>query len=176
MWRRVAKVVSLSSEFPEEIFSEMESPTWESHNTALGSYQTITPAILHLIHPYLTSGLSFAEYAVIKSAFQNTFLDSLFIHAQKEVLNSSSYLNLLLSDTVLEEKIVVIEVDFEVAGADELNLKQIVSAGLRAVTSFGGFYLKPGVIFLNDITSLLKFESAVIWSENAEYPDMIAAH
>ena len=41
------------SEFPEEIFSEMESPTWESHNTALGSYQTITPAILHLIHPYL---------------------------------------------------------------------------------------------------------------------------
>ena len=45
---------------------------------------------------FQTSGLSFAEYAVIKSAFQNTFLDSLFIHAQKEVLNSSSYLNLLL--------------------------------------------------------------------------------
>ena len=45
---------------------------------------------------FQTIGLSFAEYAVIKSAFQNTFLDSLFIHAQKEVLNSSSYLNLLL--------------------------------------------------------------------------------
>ena len=38
------------------------------------------------------------------------------------------------------------EVDFEVTGADELNLKQIVSAGLRAVTAFGGFYLKVPVL------------------------------
>ena len=54
----------------------------------------------------------------------------MFIHAQVGVLNSS-YLDELMSDPVLEEKIVIMETDFETDNSENLSSKQIVSAGLR---------------------------------------------
>ena len=83
-----------------------------------------------MVHPDLIYGLSFVESCIIKSAFQNSVLDSVFIHAQVGVLNSS-HLDELLSDPVLEEKIMIMETDFGVENSDKLSLKQIVSAGLR---------------------------------------------
>ena len=109
-----------------------------------------------MVHADLIYGLSFVESCIIKSAFQNSVLDSVFIHAQVGVLNSS-YLDELMSDPVLEEKIMIMETDFGVENSDKLSPKQIVSAGLRytdissnnillnfirGVVSFGGFYLK----------------------------------
>ena len=44
---------------------------------------------------------------------------------------NSSYLDNLLSDSVLEEKIVIMETDFEIEDSEKMNAKQIISAGLR---------------------------------------------
>ena len=38
------------SEFPGEIIGEIEKMNFELFNTEYGSYQTITPAILHMVH------------------------------------------------------------------------------------------------------------------------------
>ena len=121
---------ALCSEFPQEIFAEIQDCDWSSQNQEEGSYQTITPGVFHLVHPDLTYGLNFVESCVIKSAFQNSVLDSVFIHAQVGVLNSS-YLDELMSDPVLEEKIVIMETDFGTGDSEKLSSKQIVSAGLR---------------------------------------------
>ena len=120
------------SEFPQEIFAEIQDRDWSSQNQEEGSYQTITPGVFHLVHSDLTYGLNFVESCVIKSAFQNSVLDSVFIHAQVGVLNSS-YLDDLMSDPVLEEKIMIMETDFgmDMNDSEKLSSKQIVSAGLR---------------------------------------------
>ena len=123
---------AVCSEFPFEIFAEIQDRDWSSQNQEEGSYQTITPGVFHLVHPDLIYGLSFVESCIIKSAFQNSVLDSVFIHAQVGVLNSS-HLDELLSDPVLEEKIMIMETDFGVENSDKLSLKQIVSAGLRYI-------------------------------------------
>ena len=120
----------LCSEFPQEIFAEIQDRDWSSQNQEEGSYQTITPGVFHLVHSDLKYGLNFVESCVIKSAFQNSVLDSVFIHAQVGVLNSS-YLDDLMSDPVLEEKIMIMETDFGMDDSEKLSLKQIVSAGLR---------------------------------------------
>ena len=120
------------SEFPQEIFAEIQDRDWSSQNQEEGSYQTITPGVFHLVHSDLKYGLNFVESCVIKSAFQNSVLDSVFIHAQVGVLNSS-YLDDLMSDPVLEEKIMIMETDFgmDMSDSEKLSSKQIVSAGLR---------------------------------------------
>ena len=110
----------------------MQNRDWSSQNQEQGSYQTITPGVFHLIHPDLVHGLSFVESCIIRSALRNSVLDSVFIHAQVGALNSS-YLDDLLSDPVLEEKIMIMETDFEVEDSDRLSQKHIVSAGLRYI-------------------------------------------
>ena len=130
VWRIVVKTTSLESEFPLDIFEEIRDRDWSSQNQEEGSYQTITPGVFHMVHADLIYGLSFVESCIIKSAFQNSVLDSVFIHAQVGVLNSS-YLDELMSDPVLEEKIMIMETDFGVENSDKLSPKQIVSAGLR---------------------------------------------
>lgn len=120
----------LCSEFPLDIFEEIQDRDWSSQNQEEGSYQTITPGVFHMVHPDLIHGLSFVESCIIKSAFQTSVLDSVFIHTQVGILNSS-YLDELMSDPVLEEKIMIMETDFGVENSDELSQKQIVSAGLR---------------------------------------------
>ena len=39
--------------------------------------------------------------------------------------------------------------------------EEVFWAGMNAVEAVGGMYVKPGVMLLNDITPLLKFESSV---------------
>ena len=80
---------------------------------------------------------------MIKSVFRNSVVDTIFIHAQKDVLNSS-YLDDLMQDPLYNEKILVIDVDFNHRddGTKQLTANQCTSAGVRAVNAFGGFYLK----------------------------------
>ena len=80
---------------------------------------------------------------MIKSVFRNSVVDTIFIHAQKDVINSS-YLDDLMQDPLYNEKILVIDVDFNHRddGTKQLTAKQCTSAGVRAVNAFGGFYLK----------------------------------
>ena len=76
--------------------------------------------------------------------FRNTVVDTIFIHTHPGTLNSS-YLDKLLADPLYNEKIFVMDVDFELVNLSqtpELSDRQCTSVGLRAVTAFGGFYLK----------------------------------
>jgi len=135
----IVKTIRLTSEFPQEIFAEIQDRDWSSQNQEEGSYQTITPGVFHLVHSDLTYGLNFVESCVIKSAFQNSVLDSVFIHAQVGVLNSS-YLDDLMSDPVLEEKIMIMETDFGMNDSEKLSSKQIVSAGLSQTFCFSAIF------------------------------------
>ena len=76
--------------------------------------------------------------------FRNTVVDTIFIHTHPGSLNSS-YLDSLLADPLYNEKIFVIDVDFDplnLSQTTELSDRQCASVGLKAVTAFGGFYLK----------------------------------
>jgi len=152
----------LFSNFPGDIFEEISEPDWTSLNSQQGSYQTITPSFFHMVHPYLVIsnvqrmifqifllkdiGLTFSEFVIIKSVFRNTVVDTIFIHAQTGSLNSS-LLDNLLGDPMYNEKIFVIDVELDPipsshSNARELSDRQCTSVGLKAVTAFGGFYLK----------------------------------
>merc|ERR1712079_802940 len=101
----IQKIVCIHSIFPTEVFEEMEDIEFDSFNKEDGSYQIIIPKLLHFVHQSLTQGLSYAEYLVVKSAFLSGSVDSVFIHSVGSP--NSSYLDILLEDRTLEDKLFI---------------------------------------------------------------------
>ena len=54
--------------------------------------------------------------------------------------------------------------------------EEVFWAGMNAVEAVGGMYVKPGVMLLNDITPLLKFESSVFWHVGEKFPYIVMGH
>ena len=94
--------IYIFSVFPEEILHEVEDVDFELFNTDVGSYQTITPAILHIIHTSLVGsfcsiihtlftskepGLTFAEAAITRAAIKYGGADSVYIHSNVDLEN-----------------------------------------------------------------------------------------
>jgi len=172
----IQKIVCIHSIFPTEVFEEMEDIEFDSFNKEDGSYQIIIPKLLHFVHQSLTQGLSYAEYLVVKSAFLSGSVDSVFIHSVGSP--NSSYLDILLEDRTLEDKLFISDVnpgyDDEL---DKITSQQATSIGLMGIASFGGFFVQPNTLFMGDITKLLKYESFVYWNDQDDIlPSIIGAH
>ena len=85
------------------------------------------------------------------------------------------YLDALLDDVMIkdQERVAILQINFK-DNSTNFTDPEVVWAGLNALEAVGGVFLKPGVMLLDDMTNLLKFEAAVHWEE--EYPDLVMAH
>ena len=80
---------------------------------------------------------------------------------------------MLVSD---QERVVLLQINFKDNKTD-FTIGDVLWAGLTGVEAVGGVFIKPGVMVLNDMTSLLKFEAGVHWEDgHDEYPDIVMAH
>lgn len=173
--KQITKLLSLSSEFPDEIFSEIKEMNFNLFPTESGSHQTITPAIVHIVHTNMKTGLTLSEAAIARGAIKYGGADSVYIHSVVSL--DSRYLDALLDDVMIkdQERVALLQINFK-DNSTNFTDSEVVWAGLNALEAVGGVFLKPGVMLLDDMTNLLKFEAAVHWEEEKEYPDLVMAH
>jgi len=173
--KQLIRVISLTSDFPEEILAEIEDMNFDLFNTEHGSYQTIIPAILHIVHTSMVPGLTFVEAAIARSAIKYGGMDSVYIHSVVDL--QSRFLDELLTDELVseQERVTLLQITFK-DNSTKFTEDEVLWASLNALEGIGGVAVRPGVLLLNEISSLLKFEAAVHWREGGNYPDMVMAH
>ena len=83
----------------------------------------------------------------------------------------------LLTDELVseQERVALLQITFK-DNSTMFTEEEVLWAGLNALEGTGGVAVKPGVLILNEISSLLKCEAAVHWGEANNYPDMVMAH
>lgn len=83
----------------------------------------------------------------------------------------------LLTDELVseQERVTLLQITFK-DNSTKFTEDEVLWASLNALEGIGGVAVRPGVLLLNEISSLLKFEAAVHWREGGNYPDMVMAH
>ena len=93
------------------------------------------------------------------------------------ILKTFRYLDELLTDELIseQERVALLQITFK-DNSTEFTEEDVLWAGLNALESTGGIALRPGVLIMGEIPSLLKYEAAAHWNEGSIYPDIVMAH